>query len=575
MNKENVGAAALRRSAIAERLKLREEWSALKGNTKQTQCNKKVLTKKTYNVRTARQLNKEMQKPAVLSQTDTSEALRGVVAYVEVGTESRALALRAALTAMGATIVPSWSPLVTHLIWTDGGCRKIRARARALACQLVSPLWVEACASAAKRLPERLFPAPTRPSDLPSPATLRQLLKKAEHENMPLVDSRSQRSDDDNQRLPRLRISSETEDSRGQSRNKSDKSSRDQSRDTLKDQSCVISKNNDTVIPGQPQTDLMTRQMASSPAKYKRKLFTHKEAEVVTDDKGQTPTPEQPRRFQPVTPRQRRYFAAAEKIARKLIKTPIKTNANRKTRNGQNQTAIHRIVLTGMAGSERRKVCEAIRQLKGKIQSHVNKKTTHVLLGSCKDDNQNISREANEHINEQLLTDDREIVSQTNLFADTRAGQSIPNPKPRTVNALLGAVRGCRILNAQWALDSAEESCWLPHFGYEIPHLLKTSQIARAERSALGRMRSEYVYEVFYGIHINVRENAPHREAIKQLLTLCGGQIGTDCDITIGTAEGEIDSKWVFDSIAAARLRTTRRYVNRIIPSNVVDLTRY
>ncbi|CAH2209177.1 jg3007, partial [Pararge aegeria aegeria] len=107
---------------------------------------------------------------------EISEVLRGVVILVDVGAETRALALRAALTALGASVVPSWSPLVTHLVWTQGGCRSIRAKARAFACQLVSPLWVEACAAEGRKLPERIFPAPTRPSDLPSPATLRRFL---------------------------------------------------------------------------------------------------------------------------------------------------------------------------------------------------------------------------------------------------------------------------------------------------------------------------------------------------------------------------------------------------------------
>lgn len=53
-------------------------------------------------------------------QMVTCEALHGVVAFVEVGAESRALALRAALMALGATVVPAWSPFVTHLIWTHG-----------------------------------------------------------------------------------------------------------------------------------------------------------------------------------------------------------------------------------------------------------------------------------------------------------------------------------------------------------------------------------------------------------------------------------------------------------------------
>lgn len=56
----------------------------------------------------------------VIHAMQTNEVLNGIVALVEVGQETRALALRAALTALGATVVPSWNPLVTHLVWAEG-----------------------------------------------------------------------------------------------------------------------------------------------------------------------------------------------------------------------------------------------------------------------------------------------------------------------------------------------------------------------------------------------------------------------------------------------------------------------
>lgn len=55
----------------------------------------------------------------------SSEVLMGVVALVEVGAESRALALRAALGALGASVVPAWSPIVTHVVWTQGELHKL------------------------------------------------------------------------------------------------------------------------------------------------------------------------------------------------------------------------------------------------------------------------------------------------------------------------------------------------------------------------------------------------------------------------------------------------------------------
>ncbi|KAG6464376.1 hypothetical protein O3G_MSEX014471 [Manduca sexta] len=171
------------------RMRIREEWSRLK------ETDNLVTTPDKFNNKNQRHPNTNERQNAncipcikniipvrstrklINNKPQTSDVLRGVVALVDVGSESRALALRAALTALGSSVVPKWSPLVTHLIWSQGGDRAIRAKARALACRLVSPLWVEACAASAKRLPEQSFPAAPRPSDLPSPRTLKQMLR--------------------------------------------------------------------------------------------------------------------------------------------------------------------------------------------------------------------------------------------------------------------------------------------------------------------------------------------------------------------------------------------------------------
>lgn len=141
------------------------------------------------------------------------------------------------------------------------------------------------------------------------------------------------------------------------------------------------------------------------------------------------------------------------------------------------------------------------------------------------------------------------------------------------------------------------------------------SQKARVERTALGRLRSEYAYDVFYGMRVHLKPNAEQRDAAFQLLTLCGASVNNNklnkqttgpnnngpfirptqilgpnlrptqnvgpnlgptqnvdpnnqlasndqYDVVIGSGVGEVNSKWVFDSVAAARMRTTRRYAN-------------
>lgn len=60
----------------------------------------------------------------------TKDTLRGIVALVDVGAETRALPLRCALAALGATVVTEWKPLVTHLVWTDSKFLNLNDKSR-------------------------------------------------------------------------------------------------------------------------------------------------------------------------------------------------------------------------------------------------------------------------------------------------------------------------------------------------------------------------------------------------------------------------------------------------------------
>ncbi|XP_041982909.1 uncharacterized protein LOC121735964 [Aricia agestis] len=319
-------------------------------------------------------------------------------------------------------------------------------------------------------------------------------------------------------------------------------------------------------------------------------------------------------------------------------------------------------VVTGMSRTEQRIITKAIKQLNGVVHSKVDKKTDCVVLGSCSTqcpenladlfteqlntniENINISGvceinpnqweaqtdlmpkepeaelmtigltqdERSELIQPQVQIENRsELAQPQNLRSDftqgavlTQSGMISPE-KTRTVNALLGAVRGCRVVGAAWVLDSVRQNRWVHHVGYEIKHLMKVSQRARVERWALGRMKREYAYNIFRGMSVHVTRDAEQRVAILQLpmcgtvltdkpscktgMTQVGGMqnvrygptfsymtqnggfqnggltqnsIQDGADITIGVNTGEICSKWVFDSIAAARMRTIRRYIN-------------
>lgn len=105
-------------------------------------------------------------------------------------------------------------------------------------------------------------------------------------------------------------------------------------------------------------------------------------------------------------------------------------------------------------------------------------------------------------------------------------------------------------------------------------------------------------------MRIHITQEADQRDAAIELITLCGGivhngaqdggptvkntqngrplqdgsqnvgwavnptqngrrtQDGIEYDVVVGSRPGEVNSKWVFDSVAVARMRTTRRYIN-------------
>ncbi|XP_047987276.1 uncharacterized protein LOC125227102 isoform X2 [Leguminivora glycinivorella] len=617
----NRSAAGLRRSAIAARIRIREEWSELKGPEEPTKpLNRipEIIRKQQKPVRSASKLvaqkvkftknNKVLKKknentsvPISDRNMDVSaDGLAGVVALVDVGTETRALALRAALMALGATVVPAWSPLVTHLVWTKGGCRDTRAKARALACRLVSPLWVEACASCGRRVTEAAFPATARPSDLPSPRALRIMLKKAEAENIPLADLLNNK-EPSNRKEQKLRLSSETE----HDTTADTSTDHDTTVDTSTDKDTSHDRSKDSTDPTIRVNTLPrggATKMAETPAeppKSRRKLFTQKEAHDLTEDDDETPNI--PKRTpSKLTHRERKELARAERMARRLLgaNTPAKTI----TQQILAQTDNPRIVLTGMSRTERQAIQTAIKSLNGKVQKQVNPRTTHVVLGSCVSDR-------NDHTGIQPLDcskitsintrpgipciNTRSEIPSINTRSEIpsiNTGSEIPSTntrygipsitqrcgveKARTLNALLGAARGCRVVYAQWVTDSVGVKKWLHHHGYEVPHLRKISQKARVERSAVGRTCSDYAYDVFRGMRVRVSPHTEQKDAAIQLLTLCGGVLqngggvqdgGTrtaDYDVCVGNGEGEVSSKWVFDSVAAGRMRTTRRYVN-------------
>ncbi|XP_048478260.1 microcephalin [Plutella xylostella] len=433
-------------------------------------------------------------------------------------------------------------------------------------CRLVSPLWVEGCASAGRRLPEAAFPAAARPSDLPSPATLRRLLNIADKENIPL-DLLSLADSTNKTKPNKLRISSDTD------HDTSTDKSTDQSTDKSMEES-VESRVNTA-----PRRALPASTSPEPAKKSRRKLFTYKEEEEdkkgsSDDDVDKEPKSSKPKPTARLTQRARRDLARAERMAKKLAN---KTANSVPATTQSSLDIVPRIVLTGMTSTERRSIFDSIRKLNGRVQAKVNKKTTHIVLGSCCEsemqdrvaDSDRRERDGNRFAGcgaEITGIASLTLKSPPNLTSKTqKATLKLTNggSKPRTLNALEGAARGCRILSPDWVRASEKAGKWLHPIGYEIEHLKKISQKARIERKILQKTNSDYGYDVFCGLLVKISENAEQKEAATTLLSLCGAKIvygSKPADVTIGREKGQVASKWVFDSVAAARIRTSRRY---------------
>lgn len=99
-----------------------------------------------------------VQKPRLASEALASSILQGVVAYVDVRTESdnRSRAVGLELEHLGATVVDRFTDDVTHFVYKDGKKRSLDMALRRKV-QLVSVLWVESCKQNQRKVSEDEF----------------------------------------------------------------------------------------------------------------------------------------------------------------------------------------------------------------------------------------------------------------------------------------------------------------------------------------------------------------------------------------------------------------------------------
>lgn len=148
-----------------------------------------------------------------------------------------------------------------------------------------------------------------------------------------------------------------------------------------------------------------------------------------------------------------------------------------------------------MSRQERQEVVTSIKKLNGKIQSSVNRKTTHIILGDrnyttycskCNSPDKLLSQMLtdvviNDHINKPVRCCVCRCDVNASLLDQRCQGEvcdgKVKIDKPRTINTLLGAVRGCRVLYSKWVFDSLRENRWIHHCGYEVRHLKRIYEV--------------------------------------------------------------------------------------------------
>ena len=102
---------------------------------------------------------------------NASKPLKGVVCYVETlnedGTDATQNTIKV-LQGLGATVDPVFKMGLTHMIWSNGNMKHVKA-AEYMDIVVVSPLWVENCRESGTRVPESDFAV--NPTNLGAGAT--------------------------------------------------------------------------------------------------------------------------------------------------------------------------------------------------------------------------------------------------------------------------------------------------------------------------------------------------------------------------------------------------------------------
>ncbi|KAG8236075.1 hypothetical protein J437_LFUL016663 [Ladona fulva] len=144
-------------------------------------------------------------------------------------------------------------------------------------------------------------------------------------------------------------------------------------------------------------------------------------------------------------------------------------------------------------------------------------------------------------------------------------------PPKRTLNMLRGIARGCWIVSKEWVMKSLECNSWMDEEEFEIDYFLPAIKKARVSQQNGPPFPHRSVFSSCGPIYVG-NDCSPPSSELKELISLCGGQLAT-CTRSakvVVVGQGKIPAslthrlanpqfvteKWILDSISEESLRS-------------------
>ncbi|XP_021074636.1 microcephalin isoform X2 [Mus pahari] len=139
----------------------------------------------------------------------------------------------------------------------------------------------------------------------------------------------------------------------------------------------------------------------------------------------------------------------------------------------------------------------------------------------------------------------------------------------RTLNVLMGIVRGCWILSYEWVLLSLELGHWISEEPFELSETFPAAPICRLERHLSTQQYQGTLFANQPKMFI-APTSSPPRAKLCELVLLCGGQVSPApqlASLIIGPYKGKkeariqyLSEKWVLDSITQHKVCDFNNY---------------